>query len=91
MCLPSQRAMLCLGPFKDDEDYSQKIKAYFQKEEIAKEDIERYMRKSKIDEYIEKRMLFNYRSKDKGSDEGKKIIINSLLSTAEAAPGQMLV
>jgi len=71
MCLPSQRATLCLGPFKDDEDHSQKIKIYFQKEEVSKEDIERYMRKSKVDEYIEKRILFNYHSKDKGSDEGK--------------------
>jgi hypothetical protein len=33
--LPSQRATLCLGPFKDDIDWGEKIRTEYRKEEEA--------------------------------------------------------
>ena len=59
MYLPSQRATLCLGPFKDDPDWGEKIRADNKKNEVQA-DLRAYLRKKRLEEYLLKRAWFDY-------------------------------
>jgi len=51
MCLPSQRALLCLGSFKDEEDNERKHREDREKEEKPEANMEGLERESRIAEY----------------------------------------
>ena len=62
MLLPSQRATLCLGPFKDDEDWTRKIREDNAKEEEAirkarEAGLKKYRKRQQVEEYQINRML----------------------------------
>jgi hypothetical protein len=59
MCLPSQRATLCLGPFKDDQDWGEKICADNKKDE-AQVDLRAHSRKRKLEKYLLRKAWFDY-------------------------------
>lgn len=50
---------LCLGPFKDQEDRTKKIREDFAKEEKPKADLDRAIREVRNNSYIRKRKLFD--------------------------------
>lgn len=62
MLLPSQRAMDCLGPFKDEEDNIRKYREWVEKEAKPKADIEGLVRRSGVTQYWLNRMLFESKS-----------------------------
>lgn len=68
ICLPSQRATLCLGPFKDKKDWCDKINAEIEKEK-EKPDFRRYEGKRRIEEYLLKKVWLYYKQSD--SDDNK--------------------
>lgn len=76
MLLPSQRATLCLGPFKDEEDRTRKLEEDWAKEEDAKRKeresgLRKYQRKQQIEEYRINRMLADLLSgKEEEEDDG---------------------
>ncbi len=61
MLLPSQRALLCLGPFKDYEDCMQKLREDWKREE-DKLDTERFERMIKRWDYQDNRLLCEHKT-----------------------------
>ena len=74
MCLPSQRALYCLGPFKDEEDNERKHREDRESESEPKADIEGIVRRNKMEDYRLKRMLFEHGSErsNQNPDETKE-------------------
>lgn len=58
-----QRAVMCMGPFKDHEEHLERVKAYFQKEENP-EIVELLKRRASFDEYLRKKKLFDSKAED---------------------------
>ncbi len=73
MLLPSQRATLCLGPFKDDEDWARKIR-----EDNAKEEADRQVSEAEL------RRLIRRKQKDHQEEEYRiNRMLSDLLSSVE--------
>ena len=65
---------LCLGPFKDDNDWTEKIKADNRREEEAKEKeretgIRKLQKQNRLEEYRINRMLAEFISEGKDSSD----------------------
>ncbi|MCL5024458.1 MAG: hypothetical protein M1497_14040 [Nitrospirae bacterium] len=71
MLLPSQRATLCLGPFKDQEDRLRKIREDREKEAKPKADLGGLVRKSRELEYWINKTLFESKAGAKKRNEGE--------------------
>ena len=71
MLTPMQRAVMCLGPFKDLPDRLEKIKADNQKDAKPKADMRRYASETALLEYLANRMIFDHWEKKDKPDEDK--------------------
>lgn len=67
------RAVMCLGPFKDLKDRLEKTREEDDdKEDIARKEINRFKRKTRLDEYLINKMLFEHRVKRGNSNDANK-------------------
>ena len=59
MLTPYQRAVDCLGPFKDVEDNFKKYRGYCEKEKKPKADLDRAAREVVLNKYLRNKKLFD--------------------------------
>jgi len=59
MLSPCQRAVDCLGPFKDVEDNQKKFREYCEKEKKPKADLDRAAREVVLNKYLRNKKLFD--------------------------------
>jgi len=59
MLTPYQRAVDCLGPFKDVEDNLKKFREYCEKEKKPKADLDRAVREVVLNNYLRNKKLFD--------------------------------
>ncbi|MFZ3136721.1 MAG: hypothetical protein WA126_04920 [Thermodesulfovibrionales bacterium] len=59
MLSPYQRAMDCLGPFRDVEDNQEKFREYCQSDNKPKVDLERAAREVVLNKYLRNKKLFD--------------------------------
>jgi hypothetical protein len=59
MLFPYQRAVDCLGPFKDVEDNQKKFREYCEEEKNPKADLDRAAREVVLNKYLRNKKLFD--------------------------------
>ena len=67
---------MCLGPFKDDNDWTEKLRAYHRKEEEAKEKereagLRKLQKRNRLEEYRLNRMIAELISEEADSNENE--------------------